>query len=173
MKDFFEGITFESFTPDASDGKMVIPIGNQENTPQPQEQQPPSNPNGGTTIQIPTSMEEFVIKEALDYAKIATQCFTEYMMCREREETERHRITSMLTALRNQMETQKLMYLAELEKAHEVRRRLFDEAIAAQRYALERNDKAMLHEVYCYTLDLYKTPMQELSDKPPLSFPGF
>jgi signal transduction protein with GAF and PtsI domain len=64
---------------------------------------------------IPT---EILVGGALDIVKESIRCFTDYMKCREQEESERRRIAAQLRAINNAIDAQRESYFETLEKNH-------------------------------------------------------
>lgn len=123
-----------------------------------------------------SSPETMIVMGCLDLTKEAINCLTDYAKCREHEKTERKRITEAFKAIKYQIDAQKEVYLAELEKRYEERFKLYDMTLKAQEVALETSDKEMLMMCYDFILEVYndsvdtKLPVISLADNKSTSF---
>ena len=115
----------------------------------------PPAPNPDPTTPVPLTTDSAIVMGVIDITKESIRCYTEYIKCKEQEETERRRISATLRAIQYQIDAQKDVYLKELEKKFEERNRLYDMAEKAQAVALEIGDKEMLQICYNLILNVY------------------
>ena len=131
----------------------------------PQKEKPAKNPlteqSGNKNIDLSISIDPNVelIKAAMktwaDVTTTAIKCFTDYLECRQHEETERNRIMACLEAVKYRIDAQKEVYIAELNKKYEERNRLYDLAEKVISKAEERNDQEMIRTTYNFILNVY------------------
>ena len=141
-----------------------------DNTPAPVPQQAPT-PTAPAVV--PLSPEVAVVMGVVDITRESIRCFTDYAKCREHEKTERKRIAATLRAIQYQIDAQKEVYLKELEKQYEERKRLYDMAEKAQEKALAIGDKEMLQLCYNLILNVYNKPVGSNGAMPSLLSGGW
>ena len=92
----------------------------------------PTEQTGNKNIDVSISVDPRVelmkaaMKTWADVTTTAIKCFTDYLECRQHEETERNRIMACLEAVKYRIDAQKEVYIAELNKKYEERNRLYD-----------------------------------------------
>lgn len=91
--------------------------------------------------------EAILIGAAVDVIKETERCLTDYLKCREHEETERARIRAQLSAFTQLLDAQKEIYLKQLEKDYETRQKIYNSANQALQLAMEKWDTQFIKEV--------------------------
>ncbi len=94
--------------------------------------------NGETATS--TNMEEIIIEKSIEVIKETTRCFTEYSECREREKSERKRISAQLRAYLKKVDAIREVELEKIKFTHEERMSLLNAADKALEIAKQNGD---------------------------------
>ena len=86
------------------------------------------------------NMEEVIIEKTIDVIKETTRCFAEYSQCREREKSERKRVSAQLRTYLKKIDAIKEIELAKIRFTHEERMNLLDTANKALEIAKLNGD---------------------------------
>jgi len=105
---------------------------------------------------MPSTPEAAIISLAAELVETSLKCFTEYQMCKAREETERKRIAAELKIVLGRIEATKELYKDIIERSFNERQGLYKKALKAVDLALEINDIDMLKASYNFILGVYE-----------------
>lgn len=91
--------------------------------------------------------ETVLVGAAVDVIKETARCFTDYLKCREHEETERARIRAQLSVFTQILVAQKEKYLTQLEQDYKKWQDMYNSANQALQLAMEKWDTQFIKEV--------------------------
>lgn len=107
-------------------------------------------------LPIPGGPEAMLVGVAVELVETTIKCFTDYLMCREHEETARRGIAAQLEATLAQIEATKEKHKDIIERSFNERSSLYDKALKTIDHALELNDIEMLKVAYNFILNVYE-----------------
>ena len=90
------------------------------------------------------AVEQAIIEKTIDVIKETTRCFTEYSQCKEREKSERKKISAQLRAYLKKVDAIKEIELAKIRFTHEERMKLLDTANRALEIAKQNGDSRIV-----------------------------
>lgn len=96
----------------------------------------------------PEAMEQAIIEKTIDVVKETTRCFTEYSQCKEREKSERKKISAQLRAYLKKVDAIKEVELAKIRFTHEERMKLLDAANSALEIAKQNGDTRIVRMTF-------------------------
>lgn len=98
--------------------------------------------------------EEILVGIVADIAKESIRCFTDYLKCREFEETERRRIAAQLRAINEAINAKKEMFIASLEKNHENIVNAYQLGNKVMESALKTSNMEMVKETFSFLKEM-------------------